>query len=204
MSRRPLNPWPVAGIVLMALIVFSGGWILLDGFLKPYLVQPGSGAVFQEVSQAAAMEQPVIYLGPERCGECHRSILSEWLHSPHRTVVCENCHDPGRSHVEEVVPMTVNASSSLCLTCHKEPGSRPCAFAQADADGHGGGLSCLECHSPMHPDVEEAPQMIHTTYQGADCLICHASQAFQPAPTDHEQRSAMSCRHCHDGPGELQ
>ena len=204
MSKLPQNPFITVSLVLVSLALFIGGWILLDAFLAPYLGLPGSRASFQEISQDTAMGKSVVHLGTEQCGECHNTILEEWLDSEHGTVVCENCHGPGGLHVEEFASMTVNTTASLCITCHEESCSRPGDFPQVISTEHCGGLPCLHCHNPMCPDVGRAPPSIHTVYEGVDCRICHGPQGFHPAPANHAQRPIESCAHCHEQGGDVQ
>jgi len=204
MSKLPQNPLITMGLALVALAVFIGGWILLDAFFAPYLDQPGSRASFQEISQDYVMNKSVACLGTELCGECHQEILEGWLDSEHCTVVCENCHEPGGLHIEGLASMTVNTSSSLCITCHEESSLRPGDFPQVISAEHCGGLLCLNCHNPMCPDVGTAPTSIHTIYEGMNCLVCHGAQGFHPAPADHAQRTIESCAHCHEQGGDTQ
>ncbi|UCB43094.1 MAG: hypothetical protein JSV77_00140 [Dehalococcoidales bacterium] len=204
MSKLPQNPLITMGLAVVALAVFIFGWILLDAFLAPYLDQPGSRVSFQEIAQASVMERQVSYLGTEQCGDCHQTILGEWLESEHCTVVCESCHGSGGLHVEESTSMIVNTSADLCITCHEACCSRPDDFPQVVSAEHCGGFSCIHCHNPMCPDVGGAPPSIHTVYKGVDCRICHGTQGFHPAPADHAQRPIESCTHCHEQGGDTQ
>ena len=204
MSKLPQNPLITVSLVLVSLALFIGGWILLDAFLAPYLGLSGSRASFQEISQDYAMGRVVVHVVTERCSEWHPLISGEWSDSKHGAVGCECCHGPGGPHVEGLASMTVDTSASLCITCHEECYSRPADFPQIISADHCGGLSCLNCHSPMCPDVGGAPLSIHTLYEGVDCRICHGAQGFHPAPADHAQRPIESCAHCHEQGGDVQ
>ncbi len=197
MKRGVIGLLIVLGTTLLVVAIFIGGWILLDKTLSPSYIPYGTRTLYQEAARAVTMEQPVVYLGAERCGECHFPIEQEWVHSAHRTVACENCHGPGSAHVENGVSNLVNTSANLCLTCHARLVSRPDTFPQVHPEEHSSGLPCLQCHNPMHPDISKPPQMTGTLSEGTDCLACHGSQGFLPFPTDHEQRSTESCPQCH-------
>jgi predicted CXXCH cytochrome family protein len=197
MKNIILSPLALAAIVLTSLVVFIGGWMLLDNLLDPYHTSASAREEYQEVAWTTLMEQPVIFLGSNTCGTCHREIQEEWLQSAHSTVICEDCHDPGKTHVEDVVPMTVYTSSSLCLTCHASESARPATFPQVSADVHGGGASCLACHNPMHAETSSAPDMIHQAFVGLDCNLCHVGVNLKPLPDNHQGRPIDGCQQCH-------
>lgn len=199
-----LTPLTVIGLTVAAVIVLVGGWMLLDMLLGPFFVAEGSRSAYQEISRKENMDRPLTFLGADRCGECHPAVEEEWSRSVHGTVICEDCHDPGRAHVEEAQQMTINASSALCLICHTNLTGRPADFPQVEEDAHSEGLRCTECHSPMHPEPAEAPRRGHVSYQGIDCLVCHGGDSVQPAPADHDGRSLASCARCHEEEGDNQ
>jgi hypothetical protein len=200
-DKPTLNPLIIGGIVVASLVVAAVGWLLLDRLLNPYLATEGTRAQYQEASREDIMAQPVAFLGADRCADCHSEIQQEWLHSAHSAVICEDCHDPGREHVDSAVQMTTNASSSLCLNCHMEIGARPAAFPQVTGDVHSLGLPCLQCHDPMHPEIGAGPTRTHQYYEGMDCMICHGVGTFQPMPVDHEARTLETCGRCHEEEG---
>lgn len=192
-----VNSLIVLTTTLLVVAAFVGGWILLDKFLNPAYVPYGTRTLYQEAARTEIMEQPVAYIGAERCNGCHFSVEQEWLHSAHGTVACENCHGPRSTHVENGVSTPVNTTADLCLTCHARLASRPDAFPQVHPEDHSNGLACLQCHDPMHPDVSRPPQVTHTLSEGMDCLACHRSQGLRPMPVGHEQHSVESCLQCH-------
>ena len=197
MKRALLNALVVTGTTLLIVTIFVGGWMLLDNFLNPTYVPYGTRALYQEASRTVTMAQPVLYVGAEQCEQCHLSIEQEWLHSSHRVVTCENCHGPRSAHIENGVSIPINTSADLCLTCHAQLAGRPDTFPQVLPEEHSNGLSCLQCHNPMHPDMSNPPPMTHALHQGVDCLTCHGAQGFRPVPNDHEGRAGESCPQCH-------
>lgn len=199
MGRPKLGPWSVAGIVIAGLIVFVGGWLLLDKMLEPYFIAEGARSGYQENTRLALMEQPVVFVGAEPCGQCHPEIRREWLYSAHGSVTCENCHAPGGTHVKGEAEMATDASPELCLGCHMTLSARPSDFPQVTSDAHSGGLACVECHNPMHPRLVSAPRRVHLTYEGLDCTACHGSGSPQSAPASHATWTMEICGECHQG-----
>ena len=197
MGKSKLGPWSVAGIVVAALVAFVGGWLLLDRLLEPYFVAEGARAGYQENTRIAVMEQPVVFVGAEQCGECHPEGRREWLYSAHGSVTCEDCHAPGGTHVAATAEMTTNTSSELCLNCHTTLSARPAAFPQVAGQAHSGGQSCIQCHNPMHPRLVAAPRRLHLTYEGLDCTACHGVDSPQPAPASHADWAMEICGQCH-------
>ena len=189
MGKSKLGPWSVAGIVIAVLIAFVGGWLLLDKMLEPYFIAEGARAGYRENTRTALMEQPVVFVGAEICGQCHAEIRRDWLYSAHGSVTCENCHAPGGTHVAGEAVMDTEASSELCLGCHTTLSARPADFPQVEGDAHSGGSRCVDCHNPMHPRLVSAPRRVHLTYQGLDCTACHGGDSPQPAPV----RISSSC-----------
>lgn len=202
MNKLPENPLTMIGLTIIAIIIFVGGWFLLNIFLASYLDLPGSRASFKDISETSLIAEPAVRLGAELCGECHPQILEEWSQSEHRTVDCENCHDPGGPHANLHIHQTIYDSKTLCVPCHEKTGYGPVDFPQVDSQEHSQGLPCTQCHNPTCPDVGGAPLSIHTVYEGVDCRICHGSQGFHPAPSDHEQRPIESCIYCHKQGGD--
>jgi hypothetical protein len=187
----------VAAIILGGLVIAFGGWLLLDKLLEPYFVAEGARAGYQENTRAAIMEQPVVFVGAEECGQCHADVRRDWLYSAHGGVTCEDCHAPGATHIAGGAEMETNPSAELCLNCHTALSARPAAFPQVDAGAHSGGKSCLGCHDPMHPRVASAPGRVHLSYEGLDCTACHDADSPQPAPANHGGWTMEICGQCH-------
>lgn len=196
MKRSVLSPLIILGVVLGVIAVFLGGWWLLNNLIAPNL-PTGTRTLYQEATITRTMGQPVVYVGAERCRQCHQSVGEEWLHSSHRTVTCEDCHGQGIAHVSKGTPMLVNTSIDLCLTCHARQAAKPASFPQVGFQEHSGGRPCLECHNPMNPRIVGPPRIPHIITEGTDCQTCHGSGGLKPVPADHEQRSNNTCLQCH-------
>ena len=188
----------VTGTTLAAIAIFVGVWTILDNFITSSYVSDGTRELFQETSRVEAMEQPPIYIGTEKCLQCHNSFAQEWLHSSHNTVACEDCHGPGSKHVSSGAPMQLSSSTALCLTCHARLDSKPANFPQVSVNEHSGGLDCVQCHNPMHPNISGPPEMPDIFSKDTDCLICHQEQNLRSMPENHAMLSEETCAQCHD------
>ncbi len=197
MKNRLINALIISGTAVILVALSVGGWILLDRFLSSSYGPSGTRNLYQEATRAVTMEQPIAYVGSDKCMTCHLKTRQEWLHSSHSTVACEDCHGPGSQHIEHAAPMYLSTSSSLCLTCHAKLSVRPESFPQVVADEHNGGVACLECHNPMHPDISKPPEMPDVFTDTSNYLECHSVGNFPSIPEDHELRTVDSCTQCH-------
>ena len=188
----------VAVVVLLTALICFGGWRLLDTYIDPIIAQEGSRVSYQDEARAATMDQSIVYMGADTCGQCHEDTADQWLHSSHSGVTCENCHGPGGGHQENGELIPSSATVELCLNCHTQLASRPKDFPQISITEHSFGLPCLDCHNPMHPDVDGAPLMGHATTATMECMKCHGDQGFRPVPVDHSHRPIESCSLCHN------
>lgn len=204
MKRFPKRPPIILGIILLSVVTFGGGWVVLDKVLKPIYLTDGTRTVYQQDWRVNAMEQPLVYVGSEQCGGCHPSVKEEWLQSSHKTVACEVCHGPGSTYVETGIPIPVNDTINLCLTCHAQSAAKPETFPQPSIEAMSSGLACIQCHNPMHPDVGNTPQIPHRYWYFPEisCLACHGSQGASPAPANHLQRPDETCIRCHSEIGQ--
>ena len=113
---------------------------------------------------------------------------------------CENCHGPGRDHVQApaagsiVNPARLSPArrEQICADCHQDPGAAPDSDLLAHVSSmrqskcysaSGGRLTCTTCHDP-HVAVPPAEA---ATYFARKCVTCHANAA------DH----GASCTECH-------
>lgn len=211
MKNNLVNALIVSGTVVVVVGIFVGGWILLDTFLNSSYGSSGTRIDYQEATEDAVMRQSIEYVGSDMCMTCHLTTQQEWLHSSHQTVTCEDCHGPGSQHIEHARPMYISTSSSLCLSCHASLSVRPVTFPQVVADEHSLGVTCLECHNPMHPNISEPPDMpsgFSHNYSCLDChctsdipyscLTCHSIAEIPLMPADHDLRADDSCSRCHN------
>jgi hypothetical protein len=154
-----------------------------------------------EDDSEAWASQPIQYANPLLCQSCHEDKHDTWNESKHSNVSCENCHEPGQSHIEEGTSLIVDISRESCGLCHTKLFSRPSDFPQVDPDKHGGQLECISCHNPhdpQEPRASELPLIPHLLDGRSSCLACHDGGYVKPFPESHEGRGEDTCLECHE------
>ncbi|OGQ34210.1 MAG: hypothetical protein A3F16_07660 [Deltaproteobacteria bacterium RIFCSPHIGHO2_12_FULL_43_9] len=144
----------VIGIFIIALIVRT-------------IIYPKSFGVFGHYRGDAVteqMNQPIVFAAPGACNTCHADIAKIHGEKSHKSVQCQNCHEPLVVHVEDgnlVGDMPINRSPKLCLRCHRLLPSRPEGFPQIVAEEHVGKNeqdleegACKVCHSAHAPSLK--------------------------------------------------
>jgi len=151
------------------------------------------------------------------CVACHSgrsqpvpNRLAMYLDPPflELAIGCENCHGPGRQHVNSAgkAPLVNPArlaprqSEAICLKCHQSNE----VLADSDLLAHGasmklsrcfeasnGKLTCITCHDP-HVPISDAARPI---FFRARCLSCHTDASCS---LPKQQRGAVDdCSGCH-------
>lgn len=151
------------------------------------------------------------------CVACHSgrsqpvpNRLAMYLDPPflELAIGCENCHGPGRQHVNSAgkAPLVNPArlapreSEAICLKCHQ--GNE--VSADSDLLAHGasmklsrcfdasnGKLTCITCHDPHVP----VPPAARPAFFRAKCLTCHTDAS---CGLPKQQRGAVNdCSGCH-------
>lgn len=97
----------------------------------------------------------VKYRGPEYCRECHAENARLIAKSPHRAIMCENCHGPALNHPEDPPKLSPDRSRAFCLRCHAflpypTSGRREINGFSAP-EQHNPGIECAACHNPHDP-----------------------------------------------------
>ena len=188
--------------------------VLLIGF---GVVRSGHAAAPQAgtVSSKTAVT-PSDFVGQETCALCHQDQVKGFAGNPHsklalehggRGVTCENCHGPGKAHVDsggdatkifQFTKASPKQVSKRCLTCHV--GDHP----NFDRTGHGDALvGCTSCHS-IHKF--EAQSVLLKTSQPTLCYQCHTDvKAVFAEPFHHRvDEGLIKCTDCHDPHGTFQ
>lgn len=165
---------------------------------------------------AAAAPASSDYVGADVCVACHENVVKGFATNPHQKMVlmhggsgvtCENCHGPGKAHVEgggdKTKIFNFNTASpkqidSKCLGCHA--GTHPNFAKSPHAES---GVSCASCHSIHHS--EEKAELLKAA-QPALCFQCHAEQRAQfNMPFHHKvNEGLMKCSDCHDAHGTFE
>lgn len=157
------------------------------------------------------------YSGSESCALCHADVARKFGANPHsrlalmhggKGVTCENCHGPGKAHVEsggdatKIFRFTTASAKEVeakCLACHS--GAHP----NFERSPHGeAGVGCTSCHS-VHSSASEENYLLKTS-QPKLCYTCHTD--IKPAfaqPFHHKvDEGLIKCSDCHDPHGTFQ
>jgi len=156
------------------------------------------------------------FVGAEVCAACHADVAKKFESNPHIKMAlmhgdqgktCENCHGPGRAHVEsggdptKILQMTKASPKvvdATCLACHAgvHPNFERSPHARA-------GVSCTSCHS-VHSAAADTTLL--KVSQPKLCYQCHAD--VKPAfdmPFHHKvNEGLLKCSDCHDVHGTFQ
>jgi DmsE family decaheme c-type cytochrome len=183
-----------------------------------WLASQAMAAPAAKSAQENDKQQPAAsqYVGSEMCATCHEDVAKGFANNPHTRmalihgstgVTCENCHGPGKAHVDgggdtskifnpaKAAPKEVDAK---CLTCHA--GAHPDFDRSPHAKAN---LSCISCHDIHKPKEEES---LLKASQPALCYQCHADQKAQfNMPIHHKvNEGVVKCSDCHDPHGSFQ
>jgi DmsE family decaheme c-type cytochrome len=189
-------------------------WLLAAGVAAvPALAAgPKNNPATDTAKPAAASD----YVGAEVCVTCHEAEGKDFPNNPHRKMVlmhgsngatCENCHGPGRAHVEGGGDVTKifnpgkgapKQVDQTCLGCHA--GAHPDFERSPHARA---GVGCANCHSIHHSEVKE--QLLKAA-QPALCFQCHTDvRASFNMPFHHKvPEGLVKCSDCHDVHGTFE
>ena len=192
--------------------------------LRAHLILILMAAVFCSVALAApaSTEKPPAgenagagsdFVGSDACAACHEEVSKKFAGNPHTImaemhgsngVTCENCHGPGKAHVDgggdvskifNPAKHTTKEVDEMCLTCHREahPNFERSPHAKAD-------VGCVSCHS-IHDS--KSKKYLLTSVQPELCYGCHADQKAQfNMPIHHRVNEGLiMCTDCHDTHG---
>ncbi len=160
-------------ILLIVLIVVV--YLLGRGFLVP-----GSFGEFGHYRGDALREEmnvrvPNFGAGVESCAACHDERAEEFRQSAHKTINCEVCHAPLRTHVEYediesfiqnpdqyewTNEMVIKQAKDLCIRCHEAQPAKPHDFPHVTIVEHLEEMGvensadvCVDCHDPHDPSM---------------------------------------------------
>lgn len=210
--------WQLFAGIGLAVTAFSVGVVL--GL-------PFSSRAQQHAPPAA--KAPVLidsnYVGAATCKGCHEEAFTKFsktkmgrlfllqARNPNEANACENCHGPGRAHVEAgggkgkggMITFAKNdrtpveKRNQVCLDCHSK-GTR--IFWKGSAH-ESRDVACTSCHKVME-DVSPKHQLTKAT-EIESCGTCHLQKRAQQMRTSHMplREGKMTCTSCHSPHGTV-
>jgi cytochrome c553 len=124
------------------------------------------------------------------CQDCHDDRYAEWSASSHKSVACEDCHGPARTHPKggiKTLPIPED-TIRLCSVCHEATAGRPAAQPQVMLAGHAFGEQCKGCHNPHSPKISANVKLTGNVEAGQRlasqaCAECHGEAGISPNAT---------------------
>ncbi|HUB00677.1 MAG TPA: DmsE family decaheme c-type cytochrome [Terracidiphilus sp.] len=208
-GRRP-------GLRAFLMVLLGAAMICATAHAGPAGANKAAGAKAQAGAPASSD-----FVGSDVCAACHQAQVDKFANNPHQKMVlmhggaagmtCENCHGPGKAHVEgggdktkifQFSKASAKDADAKCLSCHA--GAHPDFERSPHAKA---GVSCISCHS-IH-DAKTKEQLLKAS-QPTLCFQCHGDT--KPAfgmPFHHPvEEGVVQCSDCHDvhgtfGPNNL-
>lgn len=166
---------------------------------------------------------PEAYVGAETCKLCHEPQFAKFshtkmgrlfLHLPRNEKerqACENCHGPGKTHVESggatVMPVSftkkdrnpVELRNAVCLQCHE----RTARLLWRGSSHESRDVACTNCHKVME-DVSPKSQLAKAT-ELETCGQCHIEKRAAQLRSSHMplREGKMTCTSCHNPHGSV-
>jgi DmsE family decaheme c-type cytochrome len=174
---------------------------------------------------AAPLPADAGYVGAETCKGCHEEQHRKFeqtkmgrlfLKHPRNTregLACENCHGPGKAHVEAgggkgvggMITFAKNDKTpiekrnQMCTQCH-EKGDR---IWWRGSPHESRDIACTNCHKVME-DISPKHQLAKPT-QIETCGQCHIQRRAQQMRSSHMplREGKMTCTSCHNPHGAI-
>lgn len=160
-------------------------WIFILVFVLCLAVGAAMSTVPQVAAAPAAIPpaQEGIYVGSERCAECHKEIHNTWMNTLHAQAFSSPIFQ------EDWVQQ---GSMSSCLECHTT------GFDALSGTFSEEGVTCESCHGPLqegHNPIQKVPMPITPDY--TLCARCHKTTTDEWRASSHGQMK-INCESCHD------
>lgn len=191
------------------------------------------------VATATAKDKTADYVGSETCKACHEEQFNNFTHTSHakleglpswkgKVTGCEQCHGPGKAHVEadgdptKIISFKNKSSktvSETCLSCHS---GREEHNNFRRGEHWRNDVGCTDCHSSHDPVTGPNLAASNTFVSESNgekpgsstirllkasepqlCLKCHSEQKHQFNQPFHHKvlEGAMKCSDCHNPHG---
>ncbi|MFH0909296.1 MAG: hypothetical protein V1929_11080 [bacterium] len=211
---RQIHPMAHVRVVLTVLLIFIAAAVAAR-----WLAYPKSFGLYghyrgDAVRDAMYVRTP-LYVGIDRCAECHEDQVVAKQKDVHENVACETCHGAGGAHMDDengnpvarpdAKPLIVSKTTGQCLTCHRRLEARPASFPQIDREEHFAMLhvtdtnaACSMCHDPHEPlflDTNIRQARLHPVMN--ECVDCHKHKQDKLAEKPARHPVLFECSYCH-------
>lgn len=201
--------------------------VLLALLFLPFLSPVSSSLAFsaETAATAAQPESANAYVGAETCRGCHEDAFNTFgktrmgrlfLKHPRdawEQNACENCHGPGKAHVEagggkaigglisfaKDDPTPLEKQNAVCLRCHQ----RKARLFWEGSPHEMRDVGCTSCHVSMK-DVSDRAGLAKPTVTEL-CSQCHLQKYAQQMRLSHMplREGKMDCASCHNSHGTV-
>jgi predicted CXXCH cytochrome family protein len=217
---------------------------MIAGSILAVLLWVGSSSLSKAIPSLNSKTQPGVkgltddYVGSETCKLCHEDQFKAFSNTQHaklsslaswkeKVTGCEQCHGPGKAHVDgggdmaKIISFKSKSSkevSKTCLTCHADDEHNNFLRGAHWVNGVG----CTDCHSPhdtqivptrsqsiafiakaseLKPDASTLKML--KTSQPQLCIGCHTEVKAQFSMPFHHRvlEGQIKCYDCHNPHG---
>ncbi|HVS74915.1 MAG TPA: DmsE family decaheme c-type cytochrome [Candidatus Acidoferrales bacterium] len=207
---------PIVAVLIGGLLALAAG---VPGRAQQAAKRPGSQ---KQTKKYERPTDPALYLGTDTCKTCHedmptKGFFKNYEASPHFLTTmdtkrgpewhgCEACHGPGKEHVEgggdkskifSFKGKSAQEISARCLDCHQF-GEEHSNYARSQHLKNN--VSCVDCHSPHTPKVQEK---LLKAPQPTLCYGCHLEVKGEFSKPFHHRvnEGLVACSNCHNPHG---
>ncbi len=179
----------------------SRGGALLSLSLSLLLVT-GSATAAEPTFRGGAAKDPARVVGPEKCGECHKSELATWGLTHHAQTFQEMHRKPRAQEIVGKLGGSRIKVNPYCLTCHYTEGMRDgksvAMWGVTCESCHGAARDWVDVHNSYGPKgtTKETETAAHRTER-----LAKSAAAGMIRPQEL-YRAVSNCFQCHTVPDE--